>query len=138
MALGAEVRGDAGGGFQFELVALAVIEGERVAGVAFAAGQRQAGGGIQAAAQQADGFGGGAALISSYIIIAAMRMRFLTSTPLDIRRGSGTYVGIAVLARALERSATRWRFETPRCACRSTRPSGCCSTAGCGRRTISI
>ena len=30
-----------------------------------------------------------------------MRLRFLTSTPLDIRRGSGTYVGISVLAKAL-------------------------------------
>ncbi len=30
-----------------------------------------------------------------------MRIRFLTSTPLDIRRGSGTYVGIHVLADAL-------------------------------------
>ena len=32
-----------------------------------------------------------------------MRIRFLTSTPLDIRRGSGTYVGIHVLAVALRR-----------------------------------
>jgi hypothetical protein len=30
-----------------------------------------------------------------------VRIRFLTSTPLDIRRGSGTYVGIHVLERAL-------------------------------------
>jgi glycosyltransferase involved in cell wall biosynthesis len=30
-----------------------------------------------------------------------LRIRFLTSTPLDIRRGSGTYVGISVLAKAL-------------------------------------
>ena len=30
-----------------------------------------------------------------------MRIRFLTSTPLDIVRGSGTYVGMQVLARAL-------------------------------------
>jgi len=43
-----------------------------------------------------------------------MRMRFLTSTPLDIRRGSGTYVGMAVLARALERLGHTVRFETPR------------------------
>ena len=36
-----------------------------------------------------------------------MRIRFLTSTPLDIRRGSGTYVGIAVLARALRELGTK-------------------------------
>jgi len=30
-----------------------------------------------------------------------LRIRFLTSTPLDIARGSGTYVGMQVLARAL-------------------------------------
>lgn len=41
-------------------------------------------------------------------------MRFLTLTPLDIRRGSGTYVGMAVLARALEPLGHRVRFETPR------------------------
>ncbi len=43
-----------------------------------------------------------------------MRIRFLTSTPLDIRRGSGTYVGIHVLARALERLGHRVEYETPR------------------------
>lgn len=42
-----------------------------------------------------------------------MRLRFLTSTPLDIRRGSGTYVGIAVLARALEDLGHSVAFETP-------------------------
>lgn len=42
-----------------------------------------------------------------------MRMRFLTSTPLDIRRGSGTYVGMAVLARALEQLGHSVRLETP-------------------------
>ena len=31
-----------------------------------------------------------------------LKLRFLTSTPLDIVRGSGTFVGISVLARALE------------------------------------
>ena len=30
-----------------------------------------------------------------------MKFRFLTSTPQDITRGSGTYVGISVLAGAL-------------------------------------
>ena len=43
-----------------------------------------------------------------------MRIRFLTSTPLDIRRGSGTYVGIQVLARALENLGHRVDVETPR------------------------
>jgi glycosyltransferase involved in cell wall biosynthesis len=43
-----------------------------------------------------------------------MRIRFLTSTPLDISRGSGTYVGISVLARALEKLGHTVHFETPR------------------------
>jgi glycosyltransferase involved in cell wall biosynthesis len=42
-----------------------------------------------------------------------VRIRFLTSTPLDIRRGSGTYVGIHVLARALEGLGHTVEFETP-------------------------
>jgi glycosyltransferase involved in cell wall biosynthesis len=43
-----------------------------------------------------------------------VRIRFLTSTPLDIRRGSGTYVGIHVLARALAGMGHSVEFETPR------------------------
>ena len=43
-----------------------------------------------------------------------MRIRFLTSTPLDIKRGSGTYVGIHVLARALEAKGHAVSYETPR------------------------
>ena len=43
-----------------------------------------------------------------------MRLRFLTSTPLDVRRGSGTYVGIAVLARTLEALGHEVVLETPR------------------------
>jgi glycosyltransferase involved in cell wall biosynthesis len=43
-----------------------------------------------------------------------MRIRFLSSTPLDIRRGSGTYVGIAVLARALGELGHEVVIETPR------------------------
>jgi len=43
-----------------------------------------------------------------------VRIRFLTSTPLDIRRGSGTYVGIQVLARALGGLGHKVRIETPR------------------------
>jgi glycosyltransferase involved in cell wall biosynthesis len=42
-----------------------------------------------------------------------VRIRFLTSTPLDIRRGSGTYVGIHVLARALAGLGHAVDFETP-------------------------
>jgi glycosyltransferase involved in cell wall biosynthesis len=42
-----------------------------------------------------------------------VRIRFLTSTPLDIRRGSGTYVGIHVLARALESLGHTVTYETP-------------------------
>lgn len=43
-----------------------------------------------------------------------MRFRFVTATPLDVRRGSGTYVGIQVLARALTRMGHAVEFETPR------------------------
>jgi glycosyltransferase involved in cell wall biosynthesis len=43
-----------------------------------------------------------------------LRIRFLTSTPLDIRRGSGTYVGIHVLRRALEKLGHTVAYETPR------------------------
>jgi glycosyltransferase involved in cell wall biosynthesis len=43
-----------------------------------------------------------------------VQIRFLTSTPLDIRRGSGTFVGIHVLARALEALGHTVRVETPR------------------------
>jgi len=43
-----------------------------------------------------------------------LRIRFLTSTPLDISRGSGTYVGMQVLARALEGLGHTVDFETPR------------------------
>jgi len=43
-----------------------------------------------------------------------VRIRFLTSTPLDIRRGSGTYVGMHVLARALAGLGHTVEFSTPR------------------------
>jgi glycosyltransferase involved in cell wall biosynthesis len=43
-----------------------------------------------------------------------VRICFLTSTPLDIRHGSGTYVGMQVLARALESLGHTVSFETPR------------------------
>jgi glycosyltransferase involved in cell wall biosynthesis len=42
-----------------------------------------------------------------------VRIRFLTSTPLDIRRGSGTYVGMSVLAEALRALGHAVEFETP-------------------------
>jgi len=43
-----------------------------------------------------------------------LRIRFLTSTPLDIRRGSGTYAGIHALAGALEKLGHPVVYETPR------------------------
>jgi glycosyltransferase involved in cell wall biosynthesis len=43
-----------------------------------------------------------------------VRIRFLTATPLDIRRGSGTYVGIQVLAGALRKLGHPVAYETPR------------------------
>ena len=43
-----------------------------------------------------------------------MRLRFLTSTPLDIRRGSGTYAGIHALAGALQNLGHAVTYETPR------------------------
>jgi glycosyltransferase involved in cell wall biosynthesis len=43
-----------------------------------------------------------------------VRLRFLTSTPLDIRRGSGTYVGIHVLAVALRRLGHTVDFDASR------------------------
>jgi glycosyltransferase involved in cell wall biosynthesis len=46
--------------------------------------------------------------------VPQVRIRFLTSTPLDIERGSGTYVGIHVLAKALERLGHTVGFSTPR------------------------
>jgi hypothetical protein len=42
-----------------------------------------------------------------------VRIRFITSTPLDIRRGSGTYVGIHVPARALVGLGHAVQFDTP-------------------------
>jgi glycosyltransferase involved in cell wall biosynthesis len=43
-----------------------------------------------------------------------LRLAFLTSTPLDIVRGSGTYHGIATLARALVALGSEVEFFTPR------------------------
>jgi glycosyltransferase involved in cell wall biosynthesis len=43
-----------------------------------------------------------------------LRIRFLTSTPLDIRRGSGTYAGIHALAGALVKLGHAVIYETPR------------------------
>jgi glycosyltransferase involved in cell wall biosynthesis len=44
-----------------------------------------------------------------------LRLRFLTSTPRDIARGSGTYVGISVLADALRQLGHTVDFECPTC-----------------------
>ena len=46
-------------------------------------------------------------------MVLTVRIRFLTSTPLDIRRGSGTYVGISVLAKALTELGHTVVFEGP-------------------------
>jgi glycosyltransferase involved in cell wall biosynthesis len=46
--------------------------------------------------------------------IPDVKIRFLTSTPLDVRRGSGTYVGMYVLAGALENLGHTVKFESPR------------------------
>lgn len=43
-----------------------------------------------------------------------MRFRFITSTPLDVVRGSGTFVGISVLAGALEKLGHTVEYERPR------------------------
>lgn len=43
-----------------------------------------------------------------------MRLRFITSTPLDVRRGSGTFVGIATLARAVETAGVKVDMIAPR------------------------
>jgi glycosyltransferase involved in cell wall biosynthesis len=37
-----------------------------------------------------------------FVSLNPLRIRFLTSTPLDVTRGSGTFVGISVLARAVQ------------------------------------
>lgn len=41
------------------------------------------------------------------------RLAFVTSTPLSVAEGSGTYVGISQLARALERRSLRVQMHTP-------------------------
>src|SRR5579872_2693517 len=44
----------------------------------------------------------------------SMRLLFLTSTPLDVRRGSGTFVGIHTLARALRAEGATIDILAPR------------------------
>ena len=46
--------------------------------------------------------------------MGGLRIRFLTSTPLSIDRGSGTYVGIHVLARGLRELGHEVELEMPR------------------------
>jgi glycosyltransferase involved in cell wall biosynthesis len=46
--------------------------------------------------------------------MGGLRIRFLTSTPLNIDRGSGTYVGIHALARGLRELGHQVELETPR------------------------
>ena len=118
MPLGAERLGDPRSGFQFDFVALPVIERESVAGVAIAPGEGQTGGGIEASAEEAhrflhpDSSVTGVRSLPCYAV-SELRIRFLTGTPLDVRRGSGTYVGITVLARALEKLGHTVQIETP-------------------------
>ncbi|HJT89218.1 MAG TPA: glycosyltransferase family 4 protein, partial [Bryobacteraceae bacterium] len=47
-------------------------------------------------------------------MVPSVRIRFLTSTPLNIGRGSGTYVGMRVLADALASLGHQVTFQTPR------------------------
>ena len=47
--------GDAGGGFEFDAVALAVVKREGEGGEAIAAGAGEGGGGVEAAGEEADG-----------------------------------------------------------------------------------
>ena len=42
-----------------------------------------------------------------------MRLRFLTSTPLNVSRGSGTYIGITALAKAIENLGVSLELLTP-------------------------
>ncbi len=42
-----------------------------------------------------------------------MRLNFATSTPLEVQRGSGTFVGIHTLANALRRQGAEVKFVTP-------------------------
>jgi len=46
-------------------------------------------------------------------MVTSVRIRFVTATPLDVRRGSGTYVGMHVLARALTALGHQVQFATP-------------------------
>jgi glycosyltransferase involved in cell wall biosynthesis len=47
-------------------------------------------------------------------MVASVRIRFVTATPLDVRRGSGTFVGMHVLARAVAALGHEVQFATPR------------------------
>ena len=64
--------------------------------------------------------------------VPKVRIRFLTSTPLDIRRGSGTYVGIHVLATRARTLGPRRRIRNPaRPAARVHLRAPAGSTGGC-------
>lgn len=49
----------------------------------------------------------------SFRLSKPVRIRFLTATPLDVTSGSGTYVGMSVLARALNGLGHTVVFDTP-------------------------
>ena len=105
-------------------VALAVVEGKRVAGVAFAPRQRQASGGIQAAAQQANGFGrSGRGMNSTSIVMCAHVTIIVGATCASA--SSPPLRSISGAAAAPTWASTCWRarsaglghaveFETPR------------------------
>ena len=124
VALGSERSGDTGRGVELDAVPLTVVEGQRIALVPVAERQGQAGGRIETSAEEADGFRGHNSSVARAgertgddMMVSPgspLRFRFLTSTPLDITRGSGTFVGITVLAGALRKLGHTVDFEFPR------------------------
>src|ERR1035441_9721261 len=126
------MRRDAARGFQFELVALAVIEGECVADEPVAPGQSQAGGGIEAAAEQADGFFG--RCVQRRVLYnysddrpgGLSHCKSASSPPLRSMSpaAAARTWGCACWRRLSKRWATRWISKRRACCCRSTRRSG--------------
>jgi glycosyltransferase involved in cell wall biosynthesis len=52
--------------------------------------------------------------VGALILYVVLRLRFITSTPWNIQRGSGTFVGIDALARAVRDSGVAVEVTTPR------------------------
>jgi hypothetical protein len=59
---------------------------------------------------------------------APLRAAFITSTPLNVREGSGTFVGIATLADALRSMGVQVDVIAPGKQLPILTPGGCCST----------